>query len=88
MIFSLWWENNGVFTDAQRNSLRETSLARIICDNTGITEVPERPFQFRPRGSGYTQCSDIPAFDLMPWQENGAGQYPEPPTGGPGLYFT
>ncbi|XP_070712177.1 eosinophil peroxidase-like [Pempheris klunzingeri] len=66
----LWWENEGVFTEDQRESLRETSLARIICDNTGITEVPERPFQYRPRGSGYTQCKDIPAFDLSPWTEN------------------
>uniref|UniRef100_A0A665W1N7 Eosinophil peroxidase-like n=1 Tax=Echeneis naucrates TaxID=173247 RepID=A0A665W1N7_ECHNA len=65
----LWWEKEGVFTAAQGASLRETSLARIICDNTGITEVPERPFQYRPRGSGYTQCNDIPAFDLSPWKE-------------------
>ncbi|XP_040897759.1 eosinophil peroxidase-like [Toxotes jaculatrix] len=67
----LWWENDGVFTEAQRESLRETSLARIICDNTGITEVPERPFQYRPRGSGYTRCEDIPQFDLSPWREDG-----------------
>uniref|UniRef100_A0AAQ5YZA5 Eosinophil peroxidase n=1 Tax=Amphiprion ocellaris TaxID=80972 RepID=A0AAQ5YZA5_AMPOC len=66
-----WWEHDGVFTEAQRESLAETSLARIICDNTGITEVPERPLLFRPRGSGYTQCTDMPVFDLSPWQENG-----------------
>uniref|UniRef100_A0A8D0CUP0 Eosinophil peroxidase n=1 Tax=Sander lucioperca TaxID=283035 RepID=A0A8D0CUP0_SANLU len=66
----LWWENEGVFTEAQRRSLRETSLARIICDNTGITDVPEKPFQYRPRGSGYTQCESISAFDLSPWREN------------------
>lgn len=64
-----WWQNNGVFTDSQRLSLRGTSLARIICDNTGITEVPEKPFQYRPRGSGYTKCDDIPAFNLSPWKE-------------------
>ncbi|XP_040897760.1 eosinophil peroxidase-like [Toxotes jaculatrix] len=66
----LWWENKGVFTEAQRESLRETSLARIICDNTGITEVPEQPFQYRERRSGYTKCRNIPAFDLSPWKEN------------------
>uniref|UniRef100_A0A4W6GA16 Eosinophil peroxidase n=1 Tax=Lates calcarifer TaxID=8187 RepID=A0A4W6GA16_LATCA len=70
----LWWENDGVFTEAQRKSLRDTSLARIICDNTGITEVPERPFQYRPRGSGYAQCEDIPVFDLSPWKENVTSQ--------------
>ncbi|XP_058493226.1 eosinophil peroxidase-like [Solea solea] len=66
----MWWENDGVFTDAQRRSLRDTSFARIICDNTGITDVPMRPFQYRPRGTGYNQCKDIPAFDLSPWKEN------------------
>uniref|UniRef100_A0A674P0J6 Eosinophil peroxidase-like n=1 Tax=Takifugu rubripes TaxID=31033 RepID=A0A674P0J6_TAKRU len=65
----LWWENPGVFTEAQRASLRETSLARIICDNTNITEIPQLPFQYRPRGSGYKNCRDIPAFDLAPWKE-------------------
>ncbi|XP_044228044.1 eosinophil peroxidase-like isoform X1 [Thunnus albacares] len=81
----LWWENERVFTEAQRESLRDTSLARIICDNTGITEVPRTPFQYRPRGSGYTQCSDIPAFDLSPWREDeessGETQGPAGPRG-------
>uniref|UniRef100_A0A667Z832 Eosinophil peroxidase n=1 Tax=Myripristis murdjan TaxID=586833 RepID=A0A667Z832_9TELE len=66
-----WWENEDVFTEDQRESLRKASLARIICDNTGITEVPERPFQYRPRGFGYTNCEDIPAFDLSPWKDSG-----------------
>ncbi|KAM3611950.1 uncharacterized protein V6R79_026304 [Siganus canaliculatus] len=73
----LWWENEGVFTEAQRTSLRSTSLARIICDNTGITEVPDKPFQFRPRGSGYTPCSDIPSFDLSPWKDGGTTKSPQ-----------
>ncbi|XP_074513622.1 eosinophil peroxidase-like [Sebastes fasciatus] len=64
-----WWENKGVFTKDQRYSLKQTSLTRIICDNTGITEVPAQPFQYRPRRYGYTKCSKIPAFDLSPWRE-------------------
>ncbi|XP_070759751.1 eosinophil peroxidase-like [Enoplosus armatus] len=66
----LWWEKKGVFTAAQRESLKKTSLARIICDNTGITDLPAQPFQYRPRRSSYTKCKDIPAFDLSPWREN------------------
>ncbi|XP_032371780.1 eosinophil peroxidase [Etheostoma spectabile] len=38
----------GAFTEAQRRPLRETSLARIIGDNTDITDVPDKPFQYRP----------------------------------------
>ncbi|XP_062396246.1 eosinophil peroxidase-like [Sardina pilchardus] len=72
---SLWWENDGVFTEAQRESLRTASLSRVICDNTGITDVPENPFEYRPRGSGYTRCQDIPAFDLRPWKENEAKRH-------------
>ena len=67
--FRLWWENPGVFTENQRESLRQTSLARIICDNTGITEVPEQPFQYQTR-AGFSKCGNIPAFDLSPWREH------------------
>ncbi|XP_061762621.1 eosinophil peroxidase-like isoform X8 [Nerophis ophidion] len=73
-----WWENEGVFTKAQRAALLATSLSRIICDNTGVMEVPKNPFQFRPRGSGYTQCADIPALDLTAWQEDEHGFFPKP----------
>ncbi|XP_031425767.1 eosinophil peroxidase-like [Clupea harengus] len=77
----LWWENDDVFTEAQRESLRTTSLSRIMCDNTGITEVPENPFEFRPRGAGYTRCEDIPAFDLSPWRANGEDRQGHPGSG-------
>ncbi|KAJ8286765.1 hypothetical protein GJAV_G00043040 [Gymnothorax javanicus] len=63
----LWWQKEGVFTSRQRASLASVSLARIICDNTGIRDVPRDPFLYRPRGSGYTSCDKIPAFDLTPW---------------------
>ncbi|KAM8865813.1 eosinophil peroxidase-like [Synchiropus picturatus] len=68
----LWWEKDGVFTAAQRNSLKGTSFSRFICDNTGIDEVPKDPFLYRPRGDGYTKCEDIPAFDLSPWKDEAA----------------
>ncbi|XP_041089369.1 eosinophil peroxidase [Polyodon spathula] len=65
-----WWENSGTFTENQRNSLRTVSLSRIICDNTKIQEVPQNVFQYIPYSQGYTRCSQIPSFDLSPWQEN------------------
>ncbi|XP_017269351.1 eosinophil peroxidase [Kryptolebias marmoratus] len=88
-----WWENDGVFTKHQKETLRDTSLARIICDNTGITELPEQPFLYRPRGSGYTKCEDIPEFDLSAWKDDGnddgvhgppGPQGPRGPPGPPG----
>ncbi|KAJ8401996.1 hypothetical protein AAFF_G00372310 [Aldrovandia affinis] len=69
----LWWQNEGVFTGRQRASLANVSLARIICDNTGIKDVPSEPFLFRPRGTAYTHCDAIPAFDLTPWIDAGPG---------------
>uniref|UniRef100_A0A8C2KTB4 Eosinophil peroxidase n=1 Tax=Cyprinus carpio TaxID=7962 RepID=A0A8C2KTB4_CYPCA len=39
-----WWQNEGVFSSAQRDALRTTSLSRIICDNTNIRLVPFDPF--------------------------------------------
>ncbi|XP_077570747.1 eosinophil peroxidase-like [Stigmatopora nigra] len=74
-----WWENEGVFTKSQRASLMKTSLSRIICDNTGINEVPKQPFLFQPRDSGYSFCSEIPKFDLSPWTDTPYGFF-EPPT--------
>ncbi|XP_073730199.1 eosinophil peroxidase-like isoform X2 [Misgurnus anguillicaudatus] len=64
----LWWENPGVFTKNQRTSLATASLARIICDNTGISKVPKDPFRFS-KPSSYVNCKNIPAFDLNPWIE-------------------
>ncbi|KAJ8385975.1 hypothetical protein AAFF_G00177960 [Aldrovandia affinis] len=66
----LWWEREGIFTSGQRASLSRVSLSRIICDNTGISEVPINPFLYRPRGAGYTRCEDIPPFDLSPWKDD------------------
>ncbi|KAJ3603643.1 hypothetical protein NHX12_028388 [Muraenolepis orangiensis] len=79
----LWWENDGVFTGAQRKSMTKASLARIICENTGINEVPKNPFDYRPRGSGYTKCEKIPTFDLKPWNEVDPGDHVEPGVPGP-----
>ncbi|XP_068594902.1 eosinophil peroxidase-like [Brachionichthys hirsutus] len=64
-----WWENPGVFTEAQRQSLGNTSLARIICDNTGITKVPLKPFRHSDP-STFTNCNDVPAFDLSAWEDH------------------
>ncbi|XP_067289715.1 eosinophil peroxidase-like [Pseudorasbora parva] len=74
----LWWENKGVFTSKQKASLASMSLARIICDNTGIDRVPNDPFHFTSSAS-YVSCGDIPALDLNPWIETDIESFQGPP---------
>ncbi|KAI4875193.1 hypothetical protein NFI96_000076 [Prochilodus magdalenae] len=74
----LWWENSGVFTKSQRASLASMSLARIICDNTGIRAVPADPFRLKANKADFVNCNDIVQLDLTPWFEAG-------PPGPPGI---
>jgi len=59
-----------VFTTKQKASLASVSLARIICDNSGIGRVPRDPFRFTS-SANFKNCGDIPALDLNPWIEIG-----------------
>ncbi|XP_051540923.1 eosinophil peroxidase-like [Myxocyprinus asiaticus] len=74
----LWWENKEVFTTKQKASLASVSLARIICDNTGIRNVPSDPFRFSSSAS-FNSCDNIPAFDLTPWIETDSDTFQGPP---------
>ncbi|XP_033703021.1 lactoperoxidase isoform X1 [Tursiops truncatus] len=62
-----WWENPGVFTEEQRNSLQKMSLSRLVCDNTHVTKVPLHPFQANSYPQGFVDCSAIDKLDLSPW---------------------
>jgi len=72
-----WFENGGFvesrFSLPQLDSIRDTSMARILCDNTDIDTV--QPFAFRTDASrGVNQqlaCSNaqIPSLDLNLWKE-------------------
>lgn len=62
-----WWENPGVFTKKQRDSLQKMSFSRLVCDNTHITKVPLNPFQANSYPQGFVDCSVIEKLDLSPW---------------------
>ncbi|XP_021104378.1 lactoperoxidase isoform X3 [Heterocephalus glaber] len=62
-----WWENAGVFTETQQDSLRKMSFSRLVCDNTHITKVPLNPFQVNSYPQGFVDCSDVEELDLLPW---------------------
>lgn len=62
-----WWENPGVFTEKQRESLQKLSFSRLVCDNTGITKVPLNPFLANTYPHGFVDCSSVDKLDLSPW---------------------
>ncbi|NWR49516.1 PERT peroxidase, partial [Regulus satrapa] len=64
-----WWENDNVFTEAQKHELKKHSLSRVICDNTGISEVPVDAFQLGKFPQDFKHCNNIPGMDLEPWKE-------------------
>ncbi|NWU93042.1 PERT peroxidase, partial [Upupa epops] len=65
-----WWENGGVFTEAQRRELEKHSLSRVICDNTGISEVPADAFRLGKFPEDFKRCDDIPEMNLGAWRES------------------
>ena len=72
----LWYENPGVFTPGQRTALRTTSLASIICENTGITSVPQDPFSLITAKNPLVLCSNIPRINLLAWAEKPGNRAP------------
>ncbi|XP_061589166.1 eosinophil peroxidase-like [Cololabis saira] len=65
----LWYENPGVFTERQRAALSSVRLSSIICDNTGITNVPIDAFSVLSRKNPCVQCTRLPRLDLSAWTE-------------------
>ncbi|XP_070788071.1 myeloperoxidase-like, partial [Pituophis catenifer annectens] len=64
-----WWENPGVFTPAQRQALNQATLARVICDNTYIREVPRFIFRANQYPRNFVNCTDFPRLSLFPWKK-------------------
>ncbi|KAI6071640.1 Thyroid peroxidase [Aix galericulata] len=64
-----WWENDNVFTEAQKHELKKHSLSRVICDNTGISEVPADAFQLGRFPQDFKHCGYIEGMNLEAWQE-------------------
>uniref|UniRef100_A0A672UGH7 Peroxidasin n=1 Tax=Strigops habroptila TaxID=2489341 RepID=A0A672UGH7_STRHB len=63
-----WYENPGVFTPAQLTQIRQTSLARVICDNSDhIQQLQRDVFRVASYLQGMVSCEEIPAVDLRLW---------------------
>lgn len=66
----MWYENPGVFSPAQLTQIKQTSLARILCDNAdNITRVQRDVFRVAEFPHGYGSCDEVPRVDLRVWQD-------------------
>ncbi|KAK3563735.1 hypothetical protein QTP86_034458 [Hemibagrus guttatus] len=65
-----WWEKPGVFSQQQRQELQRHSLSRVICDNSGLTEVPTDLFSAGKYPEHFRSCTSIPSMDLHAWEED------------------
>ncbi|CAH2303261.1 peroxidasin homolog [Pelobates cultripes] len=65
-----WYSNPGVFTAAQLAQIRQSSLARVLCDNGDqIRHVQEDVFHVATYPNGMHACEDLSGVDLRLWQE-------------------
>lgn len=63
-----WWEKPGVFTEEQRSALRAVTLSGVLCDNTGLKNMPVDAFAANgPKD--FKDCKKIKTLDLSPWVE-------------------
>jgi peroxidase len=66
-----WYENGDVFTPSQVAELRQSSLARVICDaSDDIRHIQVDPFLLADFPSGYVDCESdaIPTINLKQWK--------------------
>ncbi|KAK6174188.1 hypothetical protein SNE40_017509 [Patella caerulea] len=77
-----WYDRPGNtgFTQAQLNSIKMTSLSRILCDNTDIQTIQYNPFWQPDQSQPLQACGTLPALDLSLWSDENGG-------GNPGRYI-
>ncbi|KAJ1080511.1 hypothetical protein NDU88_000710 [Pleurodeles waltl] len=64
-----WWQNPGVFSKKQLSALSTVTLSRIICDNSGLKEVPRNVFKSNEYPEDFVSCNAINTLDLPAWKE-------------------
>ena len=64
-----WYENPSVFKPEQLSQLKQSSLAKVVCDNSDdIQRVPKDVFAMEEDGSKhFVECKTIPAISLHVW---------------------
>ena len=63
-----YYENPGVFTENQRNSISNVKLSKVICDNADdMTKIIPRAFEV---GQKKQDCYSLPNLNLNFWKDN------------------
>lgn len=70
-----WYENPSVFTPNQLTQIKQTTLARVICDNSdSIRNVQYDVFKRAEQNSDYVPCNQHKQVDLRYWKECCTGE--------------
>ena len=70
-----WHENKGVFSDAQLQQVKSTTLAKVMCETMeGMTRVTPNPFvrrgvRFEGASNDPVSCGSIGSIDFSSWKE-------------------
>ena len=65
-----WYENPTVFKPEQLAQIKQTSLARILCDNgDNINRIQPNVFLLPEGDNKFVTCDEIPYIDLRVWSE-------------------
>jgi len=62
-----WYENEGVFTRAQRRQIRKASLARVVCDNGDNIDRVQPDIFTSATVDEMVPCDELPFVDLDKW---------------------
>ena len=69
-FFRFWYENPTVFNPEQVQQIKQSSLARVICDSSDeITHVQQDVFHMVNSREDYVSCNNIPKMDLKMWSD-------------------
>jgi len=63
---------SGSFSSSQLQEIRKASMSRILCDNSGVSQLQPLAFQVPANFNPILSCDSlntIPRPDLRPWQE-------------------
>ncbi|XP_046342528.2 peroxidasin-like isoform X1 [Haliotis rufescens] len=68
-----WYETDDAdvgFTQKQLAEIRQTSLSRVVCDNTDTNRIQPDAFRNAGPGNRIRFCNRLPKVDLWEWQDS------------------